>query len=357
MEHIKFNVKKNITANDLFDPLGSDINAFTTYKYTSYLVYGTKSFNDNLNNLLDYVYNPYFTKGMISKEKGIIASEINMGKDQPYSELHNIFNKCMYHNLKYKNLISGEIEDIKKVNVDNIQFIYNTFYHPKNMFLIVCGNVNQHEILKIVNDNLAKKKIEKYLNPEIIKQKEPKEVVCHEKEIKTHVEVDKAKIGFKIEKKNFKNYSDLELNILFNLILDVNFGETSTLREELLQEELITFLAANRFVLDDYVVIDITFESNYLDDAIDKIMDKMKHLNVTEEELTRKVHGMIATLITNYENVEQVNNMIQNYIIYYGELVPNLKNIYESITLKDVKEIIKHMSLEEKVVVKMIKDN
>ena len=61
MEHIKFNVKKDVTANDLFDPLGSDINAFTTFKYTSYIVNGVNKLEDNLNNLLDYVYNPYFT--------------------------------------------------------------------------------------------------------------------------------------------------------------------------------------------------------------------------------------------------------------------------------------------------------
>ena len=50
MEHIKFNVKKDVTANDLFDPLGSDINAFTTFKYTSYLVYGPNKIKENLNN-------------------------------------------------------------------------------------------------------------------------------------------------------------------------------------------------------------------------------------------------------------------------------------------------------------------
>ena len=123
MEHIKFNVDKNKTANDLFDPLGSDINAFTTYKYTSYLVYGTSKIEDNLNNLLDYVYNPFFTKEIIKKEKGIIASEINMGKDQPFSNLNNEFNKCIFHKEKYKYLISGEVSDIKKIGLEDIKLV------------------------------------------------------------------------------------------------------------------------------------------------------------------------------------------------------------------------------------------
>jgi len=110
MEHIKFNVDKDTTANDLFDPLGSDINAFTTFKYTSYLVYGTSKLEENLNNLLDYVYNPYFTKEMIKKEKGIITSEINMGKDQPYNKLYYEFNKALYHKEKFRNLVTGDID-------------------------------------------------------------------------------------------------------------------------------------------------------------------------------------------------------------------------------------------------------
>ena len=195
MEHIKFNVDKDTTANDLFDPLGSDINAFTTFKYTSYLVYGTSKIKENLNALLDYVYNPYFTKEMIKKEKGIIASEINMGKDQPYNQLYFAFNKAMYHKEKYKYLITGEVEDIKKIELDDINLIYDAFYHPKNMFLIVTGNVNPYEIEQMVNENLDQKEFPNYLNPKQIPVKEPKYVVQEEVVIDSNVEVEKAKIG------------------------------------------------------------------------------------------------------------------------------------------------------------------
>ena len=218
MEHIKFNIDKETTANDLFDPLGSDINAFTTYKFTSYLVYGTKKVEDNLNYLLDYVYNPYFTKEIIKKEKGIIESEINMGKDQPFNNLHNIFNQCIFHKEKYKYLISGEVEDIKNINIEDIELIYEAFYHPKNMFLIVTGNVNPYEIEKIVNDNLEKKDIGEYLEPEKEKVKEPRSVVKKEEIVKAKVEVDKAKIGLKIEQKLFKEIDKVKLNIILNII-------------------------------------------------------------------------------------------------------------------------------------------
>ena len=355
MEHIKFNVDKDTTANDLFDPLGSDINAFTTFRYTSYLVYATSKIKENLNALLDYVYNPYFTKDMVKKEKGIIASEINMGKDQPYNRLYFAFNEAMYHKEKYKYLITGEVEDIKNIELDDILLVYDTFYHPKNMFLIVTGNVNPYEIEQMVNDNLNQKEFKEYKEPKILPVKEPKYVVKKEVEMDSNVEVEKAKIGLKIPKKSLRDFDNVKLNIILNIILSSNFGDSSDLKEELLQNNIITFLSTSRFVLDDYIIIDVTVESKILDEAIRKIIDALEHLVISEKDLKRKINSSIATLVLNYEDVENVNNMIQNYLVYYHKLIPDLKEIYESITLEEVREVIDAIDIKEMTVVTMRK--
>ena len=244
----------------------------------------------------------------------------------------------MYHKEKYRNLITGEVEDIKKITLEDIELIYDAFYHPKNMFLVVTGNVNPYEIEKIVSENLEKKDIPEYL--ESIK-----------------LEVEKAKIGVKIPKSKFKEVDDTKLNILLNIILNCNFGDTSDFKEELLIDELATYLSASRFVLKDYIVLDITLESKYLDEAIKRIINKLNDLQIDEEELKRKINSSIATLILNYEDVESVNNMIQNYIIYYDEIITNIKDIYEGITLKEVEDIIKGISTKEICIVKMKKNN
>lgn len=356
MEHIKFNVKKDVTANDLFDPLGSDINAFTTFKYTSYIVNGVSKLEENLNNLLDYVYTPYFTKEIINKEKGIITSEINMGYDQPYNRLYFEFNKAIYKKEKFRNLISGEVSDIKKIGLKDIRLIYDTFYHPKNMFLIVTGNVNPYEVEQIVNDNLKQKKFIEYKNPEIEEIKEPRGVNETYKEINVNVEVSKAKVGLKIPKKDFGNISDVKLNIILSIILNSNFGDTSDLKEELLQDNLITYLGFSRYVMKDYVIIDITIESKFIDEAINRIKDSLNHLVMDSETLKRKVNSSIATIVTNFEASEQVNNMIQNHLIYYGEVIPNVKEIYESITLEEVENLLKKINTKEMAIVKMNKN-
>ncbi len=356
MEHIKFHVDKDKTANDIFDPLGSSINAFTTFKYTSYTVYGTNKFLDNLNNLLDYVFNPYFTKDIIKNERGIISSEINMMKDQPYNNLYFTFNKCIYKNEKFRELIAGEIEDIKKIELKDIELIYNTFYHPKNMFLIICGNVNPYEVEENVNKTLEKKDIGEYANPKIIKVKEPKYVYKREEVIKSKVEVAKAKIGIKIPIKEFKCQDRVKLNILLNILLNSNFGDTSDLKEEMLKNGLITYLDENRIVGEDYVIIDITIESKYIDEAIKRVEEKLANLEIDEDDFKRKINSAIATLVMNYEDSETVNNILQNYLINYGEIKEDLKNIYESLTMDEIVEVINSIDTKEMSVVKMIKE-
>ena len=38
LEHVNFNISEGVTAHELFKKLGSYINAFTSFRYTSYLV-------------------------------------------------------------------------------------------------------------------------------------------------------------------------------------------------------------------------------------------------------------------------------------------------------------------------------
>ena len=163
IEHLKFNLK-NGSAFDFFSKLGSSVNAFTSYDVTCYEVFSSTYFKENLNYLLDYVNTPYFTKELVNNERGIITEEIRMYESNPNTELTYKAYKNLFVNDLRKNYISGNIDDIKKINVDNILDCYNTFYNPNNMFIIITGNVNPYEALAIIEENMKSKE---YNNVEI----------------------------------------------------------------------------------------------------------------------------------------------------------------------------------------------
>lgn len=344
LEHVKFNMRDGVTAHDEFYKIGGDSNAFTTFKYTSYVVFTTSKKQENLNLLLDFVYNPYFTKKMITKEKGIIIEEANMTNDDAHS-------KVFYDNLKnvlqksnYRNLITGETEDIKKISVDDIKLVYETFYHPENMFLVLTGSFNPYEMAKIIEDNMAKKEFGEFKKPEIVKVSEPKKVTKEYSEEYMNITYPKIKYSIKIPLSKFKGIDELDLRMYINLILNINFGATSDFKSELTLKELISNMGYATDIYEEYVVITLTINTNYCEEIIKLIENKLDNLELDDKDIRRKKNASIATLILDYEDIEQVNMKIQEDIISEGNIITNGKERISKINKSILEKVLEHIT-------------
>ena len=344
LEHIKFNMKEDVTAHDEFIKIGGDSNAFTTFKYTSYIVFATQNKIENLNLLLDFVYNPYFTKKMISKEKGIIVEESNMSNDDPYSKIFYDNLKNVLQKSNYRNLITGEVEDIKEISLDDVEIVYDTFYHPKNMFLTITGNFNPYEMAKTVEDNLAKKEFREFQEVDIISESEPKKVTKDYLEENVGITYPRVKYSLKIPINKFKNVEMVDLKLLCDLILNINFGSTSEFRSDLILKGLVTSMGYSLDIYEEYLVITITANTNYQDEVIKLIREKFDNLEVDEKDIVRKRNAAIATLILDYEDIEQVNMKIQDDIINEGEIITDLKIRVASINQEKLESVINYIN-------------
>ena len=344
LEHIKFNMKEDVTAHDEFIKIGGDSNAFTTFKYTSYIVFATQNKIENLNLLLDFVYNPYFTKKMISKEKGIIVEESNMSNDDPYSKIFYDNLKNVLQKSNYRNLITGEVEDIKEISLDDVEIVYDTFYHPKNMFLTITGNFNPYEMAKTVEDNLAKKEFGEFQEVDIISESEPKKVTKDYLEENVGITYPRVKYSLKIPINKFKNVETIDLKLLCDLILNINFGSTSEFRSDLILKGLVTSMGYSLDIYEEYLVITITANTNYQDEVIKLIREKFDNLEVDEKDIVRKRNAAIATLILDYEDIEQVNMKIQDDIINEGEIITDLKIRVASINQEKLESVINYIN-------------
>lgn len=340
LEHVKFNIDEETTAHDEFYKLGGDANAFTTFDYTSYIVFATNNKKENLEELLNFVYNPFFTKKCISKEKGIIVEEANMGLDDPYSIVffHSLLNTLQKS--KYRNTITGTPDDVTSITLEDVKLVYDTFYHPENMFLTLTGNFNPYEMACLVEDNLSKKKFGKYLNPIIIKENEPKKVTTKYKEEYINVTYPRLKFSIKMDMSRFNNYSSLELKILTSLLFNINFGATSDFKDELMEKGLIQNMNVTCDIYDDTFVVTINVTSNFKEEIIKKVKEKLENLSISELDFKRKKNATIATLILDYEDLENVSYRIQDDVLNNGGIVTNLKEILEDETIDDLKNII-----------------
>ena len=354
LEHVNFNEGDGLTAHDFYNNLGSSINAFTTFDFTSYEVFAYDNFELNLNHLLDYVQTPYFTKELIEKEKGIICEEVKMGKNNPGHKLYYGMNQALYKKDKRRNFVTGDIEDVEGTTVKELERVYKTFYHPENMFLVITGNFNPNEAVGIVKENQARKSFPKYLRPIKRRLKEPNGVNSKYQEIEANVEIPKVKICYKMPKSLFKKYSDRLVNIYLSIILRNNFGATSYLREELLESELVVAIGASREIFDNVITLEVNMETKYPSEVIPKIEEKMHNLTLDEDDLQRRIRCNIAALINDYDDIEYVNSDIADQLITYGDVADNMYDVYNSLKLDEALDIIKAIDLNNSSTIVMV---
>ncbi|MFV0558934.1 MAG: EF-P 5-aminopentanol modification-associated protein YfmH [Enterococcus sp.] len=152
LEHKLFEKETGDVFQD-FGKQGASANAFTSFTKTSYLFSATNRIQENLETLLDFVQEPYFTQATVEKEKGIIGQEIQMYEDDPhwrqfFGILGNLYPK---HPLHID--IAGTIESIEAITAEDLYRCYHTFYHPSNMTLFVVGNIEPETIMAWVKAN------------------------------------------------------------------------------------------------------------------------------------------------------------------------------------------------------------
>lgn len=222
-----------------FSKQGASANAFTSFTRTAYLFSSTSNVERNLETLIDFVQDPYFTEKTVEKEKGIIGQEINMYDDNPDWRLYFGVIENMYKEHPVRIDIAGTVESISHITKDLLYECYETFYHPSNMLLFIVGPVDPEAIISQVRENQGKKP---YTDQPEIKREEVKEqeaVFRKEKEIKMNVQGPKCLVGLK-SKNPFKLGKELlKHELSMNLLLEALFGKSSAQYESLYEKGYI----------------------------------------------------------------------------------------------------------------------
>ena len=350
LEHKMFEQEDEKDPFTFYSERGCDANANTSNYRTTYLFSGSNSFAENINYLLDYVQEPYFTDENVEKEKGIIEQEIKMYDDDPFFKMYDgiIYNSFIKHPIKYP--IAGTVDDVYKITKEDLYTCYNTFYHPSNMFLVITGNVDPEEAIQIVKINQENKKFKKYNKATVKNYEEPNKVAKKEKTINMDIEISKLGLGYKINcSKMGKPIADIKtyLSILF----DLKIGITSELNENLKKANLIThdidFTIVNT---DKHILVIIMVETNETKKVKNMIEEELKDLSITEKEFERKKKIRKSNCIYRSDSIYAINNKITSNIMNYNKVIFDDYKKIDELTMKTMNSIIKNMDLDNETV-------
>lgn len=321
-----------------FSRIGTDVNAYTTFNQTAYLFSCTDNFYDSLKLLIEFVQRPYFTDENVEKEKGIIAQEIKMYEDDPGWRVFFNTLKGMYFEHPVKIDIAGTIETIHNIDKETLYKCYNTFYNPKNMVLVLVGDISYEKAIEVI-ESVERKDFDS--EEKIIRMypEEKKGVLENYIEESLITSMPLFAIGFKDENINCVGEEFIKKEIETNILLDMLFGQSSEFYQELYNEGLIDGSFGGQYSgYKHYGHSIISGQSNKPEVVTDKITAYIKTLKksgLSKEDFNRIKKKSIGSNLMGFNSVEYIANNFVNYY-FLDFLFLNYLDIFEKITYEDV---------------------
>ncbi len=351
LEHKVFVQKEGLQPEEYYGSVGALSNAYTTFKNTSYLFSGTKNIYDNVSYLLDFVQDLYLTKDNVESEKEIIIQEINMCNDRPSDILYD---KIRLNTLKvnpFRNSIIGTSKDVRSITKELLEKCYYTFYHPSNMFLVVTGNFDKDRMMKVISDNQSKKSFSKRKDVKIKEYNEPNRVVKAKEIIKCNTNVPKVAYSIKIPT-NILDIDKRKLSIYMYILFNMLFGDTSKFDERVKKDDIVTdSIYINILNVDTHFIVSLINTGEKYEELMAEIDKELANISLDENEFSRKLKVLISNEIFSYENNEMVNDMIVDNIIFDGKIENNIIELIESLSVDELKTIIKKIDFSNKSIV------
>ena len=354
LEHKLFE-SEDLDAFERFAKTGASANAYTSFERTGYLFSCSANFKKNLEILLDFVQNPYFTQATVEKEQGIIGQEIDMYKDAPDWEV--MFNclRTMYHNLPVRIDIAGTQESIAQITAKTLYGCYDNFYNLHNMVLAVAGKADVDEIVEVA-DKVLKPVEGKMAQRKVID--EPEEVIDSYIEEKLSVATPQFMFGFKESWDTPERTTKEEISM--EILLDMISGQSSELYKRLFDGKLINnSFGFEYFTGFGYSCVLFAGESNDPKKVAEEIVGEIGKFRETSfdktafERTKKKLYGRMIMGMNDIEGL--ANNMAVSY--FAGEDVFTDFEIFKTVTLDDVNDIFKKTLDENRSVLSVINPN
>ncbi|MCS6875964.1 MAG: insulinase family protein [Aquificaceae bacterium] len=326
LEHMLFNGSEKYPYGQMdyiVEGLGGNINAGTSKEYTFYHITIAKPYwKEALEVLYQLTQKPLLLEDMVEKEKPIVIEELRRGKDSPTTLLWEEFEKLFYKVSPYRHPIIGYEETIQKFNRDMLLEFYKNFYQPRNMFIVVVGDVDHQEVHAEVLKTFGKERGQPVPKVDILP--EPDKFENRQKVIKDkRVERAYWLIGWRAPSIGSKEYYAL---VVLDQIL--GNGRTSLFYRELREKGLVYSVSTGDFgrPKDNLFFVSATLDEERFQEVKQRTFELIRTLKerLTEEEVRKAKERIINAEAFAVERVER-----EAYYIGYALTVVGLLDYYK----------------------------
>lgn len=339
-----------------FASQGASANAYTSFDRTVYLFTATHEVEANLDTLLHFVQNPYFTDENVEKEKGIIVQEIDMYRDNPDWRVYFGLIEAMYQKHPVHIDIAGTPDSVRSITKEMLYDCYYTFYHPSNMTLFIVGGVDPQKVMEQVKQDQAKKTFPTGGDIKRLFEDEPTQVKEKKRELTLPVSLPKCLFGFKEEPADVNDAVRREL--ASKLMLEALLGASSVLYQELYDDNLISDGFGHEYNTGPGFSFSIiggeTRDPDQLVTRVSEAMYEAAKNGITSEVFERTRRKKIGAFLRMMNSPESIASEFTKYRQKGGDLF-TLVEIYESLTLDEINQRIKEHAIPDRQAISTVR--
>ena len=161
LEHMMFKGTDNLGPNEfshIISENGGEENAFTGRDYTAYFQTLASDRLDVAFRLeADRMQNLKLDPAEFAKEVEVVMEERRLRtEDRPTSLTFEKFNAVAYRALPYRQPVIGWMSDLEQMKAEDLAAWYERWYSPANATLVVVGDVDPQEILRMAKETFGK---------------------------------------------------------------------------------------------------------------------------------------------------------------------------------------------------------
>lgn len=280
---------------------GGQNNAFTNRDYTAYfqilrndkLPLAFKLEADRMQNLL-------LDSSEFAKEIKVVQEERRMRTDDnPQALTIERFMATLHLSSPYHHPIIGWENDLKNMDIKDVQNWYQKWYAPNNATLVVVGDINPDNVYQLANKYFAP--IKAHSLPQRKPQREPKPLGMKKVLVQTNSQLPMIVIGFNVPSLNTtpEPKDSYALEVLAGILGN---GESARLTKDLIKEKrLASSIQADYDIYSrfdsEFVIYAIPTTKEKLSRLKNLIIDEINQLkssSVSSEELTKVKNQVIA---------------------------------------------------------------
>lgn len=352
LKHGTKNFPKNKLDEEL-DFIGASVNTYASKEAAGLSAeFASKDKNTVLQIIQELLMQPTFDAAEFEKEKKRALVRLEQAKESPRSVIGSYFDKFLYGDHVYGNIVSGTVSSVSALTPGDVQQFYKATYIPNGAAIAIAGDFDSKEMKTTITNlfsgwkkgtaqaNLASKTITKPSANRVllVNKNDAKETTFY--------------IGAPGISRNNPDFIAIDV---INTLFGGRF--TSMLNDELRVNTGLTYGAGSRFSPlkngGSFYITTFTATKN-TEAAIDTALSVLKRLHkngIDEQALTSARNYVKGQFPPDYETSGQLANLLTQ-MFWYGfneSFINNFQKNVDGLTLDKAKQIIEKYFPQDKL--------